>query len=158
MGNSSGTTARSLNVFDGLALLVALGLAGAGFLFGYIGSGDTGETTTAELTVIPDNQTRQLTPGVTTKFPVYISNDNDYGVRVASISAGTSNATQAGCPAGTVTSAPLESPAGFISADGIRAYDLQVTMAANADPKCVGQSFTVPLTVTLASAAADRQW
>ncbi|MDQ4103989.1 MAG: hypothetical protein M3186_09875 [Actinomycetota bacterium] len=156
MENGAGTSVRKLNVFDGLALLIALGLSGVGFLFGFIGSGETGATTSADLTVTPDNATRQLAPGATNKFPVYISNTNDYGVRVASISAGTSKATPGGCPAGTVTSAPLESPAGFISPNGIRTYDLEVTMAPNADPKCKDQSFTVPLTVTLASAAADR--
>ncbi len=158
MENGLGTSVRNLNVFDGLALLIALGLAGAGFLFGFVGSGETGATISADLTVAPDNETRQLSPGMTTRFPVYINNNNDYGVRVASISAGTSNATGAGCPAGTVTSEPIENPSGFISPNGIRTYDINVTMAANADPTCKDQSFTVPLTVTLASAAADRQW
>jgi hypothetical protein len=153
-----GTSVRNMNIFDGLALLIALALAGAGFLFGFVGSGETGSTISADLTVTPDNETRQLSPGTTTKFPVYINNANDYGVRVASISAGTSNATAGGCPAGTVTSAPIEGPAGFISPNGVRTYNIDVTMAPNADPKCKDQSFNVPLTVTLASAAADRQW
>lgn len=156
MENGAGTSVRSLNVFDGLALLIALGLTGVGFLFGSIGRGETGATTSVELTVTADNGTRQLAPGATNKFPVYVNNNNDYGVRVTSISAGTSHATPGGCPAGTVASAPMESPAGFISPHGIRTYDLQVTMASNADPKCKDQSFTVPVTVTLASAAADR--
>lgn len=158
MGNSLGASVRGLTVFDGLALITALGLAGVGFLIGTIGGGETGATTSVELTVTPDDQVRPLSPGGTTTFPVYITNPNDYGVRVDSISAGSSAATSGGCPAGTVTSAPVEGPTGFIRPAGIRTYDVSVTMAATVDDKCKGQPFTLPLTVTLASAAADRGW
>jgi hypothetical protein len=156
--NGWGFTVRNLNVFDGLALLIALALVGVGFLIGTAGAGETGATTSAELTVTPDNDTRSLPPGTTKAFPVYINNTNGYGVQVTSISAGTSKATPGGCPAGTVTSAGVEAPAGFIKAGGVRAYDVLVTMAANVDSRCKDQSFTLPLTVTLGSAAADRHF
>jgi hypothetical protein len=152
---------RGLNVFDGLALLIALGLLGVGFLIGTIGLGggdETGTTTSVELTVTPNEQVRPLPVGATRTFPLYVHNTTDYGVRVDLISAGSSNATAGGCPAGTVTSAPVEGPVGFIRPAGYRAYDVSVTMAANADDKCKDQSFTLPLTVTFASAAADRSW
>ncbi len=155
MENGLGTTVRSLNVFDGLAMLIALGLIGAGFLIGSIGGGETGTTTSVEFSVTPDEQARPLPPGATATFSLYVNNTTDYGVRVASISAGSSNATE-GCPAGLVTSAPVEGPTGFIRPAGYRAYDVSVTMAANVDDKCKGQSFALPLTVELASAAADR--
>lgn len=158
MGKGLGVSVRGLTVFDGLALITALGLAGVGFLIGTIGGGETGATTSVELSVTPDDQVRPLSPGGTTTFPVYINNPNDYGVRVDSISAGSSAATSGGCPAGTVTSAPVEGPTGFIRPAGIRTYDVSVTMAATVDDKCKGQSFTLLLTVTLASAAADRGW
>jgi hypothetical protein len=153
-----GATVRNLNVFDGLALVIALALVGVGFLIGTAGGGETGATTSVELTVTPDNDTRSLPPGATKAFPVYVNNTNDYGVQVTSISAGTSHATPGGCPAGTVTSVGVDAPAGFIKAKGIRTYDIPVTMAANADRRCKGQSFTLPLTVTLGSAAADRHF
>ncbi|HKR49264.1 MAG TPA: hypothetical protein VJT72_06720 [Pseudonocardiaceae bacterium] len=158
MGNGLGVNVRGLTIFDGLALIVALGLAGVGFLIGTIGGGESGSTTSVELTVTPANQVRPLSPGGTTTFPVYINNPNDYGVRVDSISAGSSTATGGGCPAGIVTSAPVEGPTGFMRPTGIRTYDVSVTMAATVDDKCQGQSFTLPLTVTLASATADRGW
>ncbi|MDQ3762549.1 MAG: hypothetical protein M3460_13015 [Actinomycetota bacterium] len=158
MENGLGTTVRNLNVFDGLALLIALALVGVGFFIGYTGSGETGSTTSVDLTVTPDDQVRSLPPGATRTFPVYINNPNDYGVRVTSISEGSSTATASGCPAGTVTSAGVEGPVGFIRARSVRTYDVSVTMAANADSRCKNQSFTLPLTVTLASAAADRHW
>jgi hypothetical protein len=153
-----GATVRSLNVFDGLALLIALTLVGVGFLIGTVGGGETGATTSVELTVTPDNDTRSLPPGATKVFPVYVTNTNGYGVQVTSISAGTSRATPSGCPAGAVTSIGVDAPAGFIRAGSIRAYDVLVTMAANAGSRCKDQSFTLPLTVTLSSAAADRHF
>jgi hypothetical protein len=52
----------------------------------------------------------------------------------------------------------VEAPVGFIRARSIRAYDIPVTMVANADRRCKDQSFTLPLTVTLGSAAADRHF
>ena len=149
-------TVRSLNVFDGLALLIALGLVGAGFLVGTIGSGAAGSTSTVGFTVNPQDQVRPLAPGATTTLPVYINNPNDFGVRVDSLSAGSSKATASGCPAGTITSTGLDGPAGFIRPGSIRTYEVSVTMAATADSRCKGQSFTLPLTVKLASAAADR--
>lgn len=155
MENGLGTTVRNLNIFDGLALVIALGLVGIGFLIGTAGGGETGASTSAELSVTPDSDAHSLSPGMTKTFTVYINNANNYGVRVTSISAGASNAT-GGCAAGAVTSAPVDGPVGFIEAKHVRAYDVAVTMAANADAKCKGQSFTLPLSVTLTSAAADR--
>jgi hypothetical protein len=146
---------RGLTVFDGFALVIALGLVGVGFLIGTIGGGETGTTTTAELTIIPNDEVRPLPSGHTKTFPLYIRNPADYGVRVASIGAGSSPATE-GCAAGIITTAPVEGPTGFIRPAGIRTYDISVTMAGNVDEKCKGTSFTLPLTVELASAAADR--
>lgn len=157
MENGLGINLRRLNVFDGLAMLIALGLVGAGYLIGTIGSGgETGGTTSVEFAVTPNDQSRPLPPGSTKTFTLYVHNPNDYGVRVAAISEGSSTATAGGCPAGAVTSAPVENPTGFISPAGYRAYDVSVTMAANADDKCKDQSFTLPLTVEFSSAAADR--
>ncbi|PZS37300.1 MAG: hypothetical protein DLM62_19965 [Pseudonocardiales bacterium] len=158
MENSLGTSVRSLNVYDGLALLVAVTLVGVGFFIGTAGSGATGGTTSAELTVTPDGQVRPLAPGATGTFPVYVKNSTDYGVRVTSISAGSSAATVSGCPAGTLTSTAVDSPVGFIRASSLHAYEVSVTMAATADAKCKGQAFTLPLTVTFSSAAADRHF
>lgn len=152
----SAATVRSLNLFDGLVLLIALALGGVGFLIGTAGGPPTGSTTSVEFTVNPEDQVRPLAPGATATLPIYIKNPNSYGVRVDSISEGKSLATASGCPAGTITSAQLDSPVGFIRADGIRTYELFVTMAATTDSRCKAQSFTLPLTVTLATAATDR--
>lgn len=158
MANGLSTTVRNLNVFDGLALVIALALVGVGFLIGTAGGGGAGGTTSTELTVTPDDQARPLAPGATATFPVYVKNPMDYGVRVTSISGGSSNATAGGCPAGTLTSVGVDSPVGFIKAGSVHAYEVFVTMTATSDSRCKGQSFTLPLTVTLSSAAADRHF
>lgn len=158
MENNVVATVRNLNVFDGLALLIALGLSGLGFFIGTMGSGESGGTTSAELTVTPEDNTRSLAPGATKTFPLYINNPHDYGVRVASISAGTSPASPSGCPAGTVTTAAVDGPAGFIKPRGVRAYDVSVTLAPNTDNRCKTQTFTLPLTVALVSSAGDRHF
>jgi len=151
------STVRSLNIFDGLALLIALGLTGVGFLIGTIGSGTAaGSTSSVNFDITPNDQVRPLSPGATATFPIYINNPNDYGVRVDSISAGKSKVTSSGCPAGTITSAAVDGPVGHIREGGVRAYMVSVTMAATTDNRCNGQTFTLPLTVKLASAATDR--
>jgi hypothetical protein len=156
--NGLPASVRSLNVFDGLALVIVLTLVGIGFLIGTIGGGESGVTTTVELTITPDDQVRPLLAGKTKTFPLYINNPTDYGVRVASISAGDSTATAGGCPAGTLYSAPVEGPTGFIRPGGIRTYEVSVTMEGNLNEKCKGQTFTLPLIIKLASPAADRSW
>lgn len=151
------STVRSLNVFDGLALLIALGLTGVGFLIGTVGSSTAaGSTSSVNFDITPNDQVRPLSPGATATFPLYINNPNNYGVRVDSISAGTSKATSSGCSAGTITSAAVDGPVGYIKEGGVRAYMVSVTMAPTTDARCNGQTFTLPLTVKLASAAADR--
>ncbi|HZS19477.1 MAG TPA: hypothetical protein VFA63_00635 [Pseudonocardiaceae bacterium] len=151
------STVRNLNVFDGVALLIALGLTGVGFLIGTMGSNTApGSTSSVDLTITADDQVRPLAPGATAEFPLYVNNPNNYGVRVDSISAGRSKATSGGCPAGTVTSAPVNGPVGHIKEGGVRAYLLSVTMAATTDSRCKGQTFTLPLTIKFATATSDR--
>jgi hypothetical protein len=151
------STVRNLNVFDGVALLIALGLTGVGFLIGTMGSDAApGSTSSVDLTITADDQVRPLAPGATAEFPLYVNNPNNYGVRVDSISAGKSKMTTGGCPAGTVTSAPVEGPVGHIKEGGVRAYLLSVTMAATTDSRCKGQTFTLPLTIKFATATSDR--
>lgn len=157
VGGEFAETVRSLNVFDGLALLVVLALVGVGFFIGTIGGPPSGSTTTVDFTINPADEVRPLTPGATALFPVYINNPNEYGVRVDVISDGKSNATSSGCPEATITSTGLDGPAGFIMAGGVRAYEISVTMAAAADGRCQGQTFTLPLTVKLATATEPRE-
>ena len=155
VGDEFAETVRNLNVYDGLALLIAFLLVGVGFLVGTIGGPPSGSTTVVDFTINPADEVRPLAPGATALFPVYINNPNDYGVRVDVISDGKSKATN-GCPEATITSSGLDGPAGFIMAGGVRAYEISVTMAAAAESSCTAQTFTLPLTVKLATASEDR--
>ena len=58
------------------------------------------------------------------------------------------------CAAGTVTSAAVSAPPNTtIAAHGTGTYTLHAVMAGTADDACKSQTFTLPLTATLASNA-----
>ena len=94
-----------------------------------------------------------LYPGATATATVTVDNPNDYPVTVASISPGSSNATSGNCPAGSVTTAGLTNPAGVIEPRGTRTYTLTARMIPDPSNTCQNQTFVLPLTASLASAA-----
>lgn len=151
-GSTSREQRRILGLTIPQAALLAIALGPLiGFGIGIIGTGN--ESTTTSLDLVIDRQDASvLEPGTTDRFPVLVQNPMDEGVQVISISAGASEATAGGCPAGTLTSAPLTGPPGYISPEGVRTYAVSVTMAGDAGQRCQGQSFTLPLTVELATA------
>ena len=136
-----------------LALVIVLPLVGF-LVVRYIGGGGT-TTISVNATVIPERVVGGLSPGGTGMVTVLVRNPNDDGARVRSISAGSSEGNE-GCPAGLITSEPVENPAGYIAPKGVNAYPITLTMGANADDRCQSQTFTLPLTVELSSAAAER--
>lgn len=137
-------------VILGLVLVLPI----VGYFIGGLGDHPDGETISVKATFKPGST--DLAPGENRRFTALINNENDYGVRVASISEGSSEATPGGCPAGAISSAPVANPAGYVRPNSELAYKLTVTVAANLDNRCQGQEFTLPLTVELRSAAADR--
>ncbi|MET8757432.1 hypothetical protein [Lentzea sp. NPDC004782] len=116
------------------------------------GSGTVSSTTSANSTINAVDGAGGLFPGKTVSFQVTINNPNSYPVRVTGISAGSSELVN-GCVAGTVTSPAVTNPAGTIAPGTSGNYTLQATMSANATDECKSQSFTLPLTATLESAA-----
>jgi hypothetical protein len=92
-------------------------------------------------------------PRATTTATVTVDNQKDQPVTVASISPGSSNATPGNCPAGSVTTAGLTNPAGVIDPRGTRTYTLTAKMIADPSNSCQNQTFVLPLTASLASAA-----
>ncbi|MEU0883472.1 hypothetical protein ABZ345_33105 [Lentzea sp. NPDC005914] len=116
------------------------------------GSGSVGSTTSANSTISAVDGAGGLYPGHTVSYQVTINNPNSYPVRVTGISAG-SSALVNGCAAGTVTSPAVTNPAGTIAAGQSGTYTLQATMSAGATDECKSQSFSMPLTATLESAA-----
>ncbi len=123
-----------------------------GFLVGMIGTGKDSPTVPVDLVISPERAGGALQPGATDQFTVLVENPSENGARVTSISAGSSEATAGGCPAGTVTSEPVDDPPGYIGPTSVLAYRVTATMAADAGDQCTGQSFTLPLTVELVTA------
>lgn len=149
------TTKKRLGaVAGGIALACVAGVAFAAFLSSGSGTA-TGESTTAvSSTITPSGGGTGLYPGATTTTTVTVNNPNQYPVQVASISAGSSQTTSGNCPAGSVTTAGLSNPPGVIAPGDTRTYTLTAKMIANPDNSCQGQTFTLPLTASLASAAS----
>ncbi|NMO92609.1 hypothetical protein [Actinomycetospora sp. TBRC 11914] len=145
---------KRLAVLGGVLLV----LAGAGVAFAaYLSSGAGSGTTTGSVAVsstIGANGTgaAALYPGSTTTYNVTINNPNPYPVKVVSISASSSKVAGS-CPAGTVTSPAVANPSGTIAPSGSGSYALTATMINDPDNNCQGQTFEMPLTAQLASAA-----
>jgi hypothetical protein len=140
-------------VGGGIALACVAGIALAAYLSTGAGTAEGSSTTAVNSTITPENGAAGLYPGATTTTTVTVNNPNPYPVVVASISPGSSNATTGSCPAGTVTTGGLTNPAGTIAPNGTGSYTLTAKMIGNPDNACQGQSFVLPLTATLASAA-----
>lgn len=148
------TTKRRLGaVVGGIALAGVAGIALAAFLSSGTGSVEAASTTAVASTISPTTAAGGLYPGATTTGTVTVNNPNAYPVIVTSITGGTSNATTGNCPAGTVTSDALTNPSGTIAPGATRTYTLTARMIADPANTCQGQTFTLPLTASLASAA-----
>ncbi|MFD9704151.1 hypothetical protein [Lentzea sp. NPDC059081] len=135
--------------------IVAVGGGIAYAAWSSTGSGNGSVTSTREISSnITPVSGAGLYPGKTVSFVVEIDNPNGYAVQVTSISAGSSEQTSGGCVAGTVTSmASGANPGGVIAAGQKASYTLQATMNKDAADNCKSQTFTLPLTATLVSAA-----
>lgn len=144
---------RSAVVLGTAGALVVAGVAYAAWTSTGSGSGSVTSTTSVNSTISAANSGTALYPGGGTDFTVSVTNPNDYPVVVTSISAGSSGLVNGSCAAGTVTSAAVTAPTGTIAAHGTGTYTLHAVMAGNADDACKSQTFTLPLTATLASNA-----
>lgn len=140
-------------VLGGIALACVAGVALAAWLSSGAGTAEGASTTAVNSTITPTDRATGLYPGATTTATVTVNNPNDYPVTVASISPGSSNATPGNCPAGSVTTAGLTNPAGVIDPRGTRTYTLTAKMIADPSNNCQNQTFVLPLTASLASAA-----
>ncbi|MGW5714809.1 hypothetical protein ACWEVP_01480 [Amycolatopsis sp. NPDC003865] len=143
---------RSAVVLGAAGVVVVAGVAYAAWTSTGAGSGSVTSTTSAN-SVISPAAGATLYPGAVKTFTVTIDNQNDYPVVVNSISAGSSNVTEGGCAAGTVTSAAVTNPTGTIAPKGSAVYTLTATMSGSATDACKSQTFTLPLTATLSSNA-----
>lgn len=151
MAKISKRTAAILGI---TGLVVTAGVAYAAWTSSGSGSGSVTSTTSVDSTISSDNPGDALYPGATKTFTVKIDNPNDYPIVVNSISAG-SSLLAGSCAAGTVTSDALAAPpTTVIAADATGTYTLTAHMAADASDACKSQTFSLPLTATISSAAS----
>lgn len=143
-----------VTLVTGIAVgVIGVGVAWAAWTSSGSGSGHVTSTTSIDSTISPDGAGVALYPSAVTSYTVTIDNPNDYPVTVDSISAGSSNAVN-GCAAGSVTSDAVANPAGgAIPAHGKHVYTITVRMIKDPSDACKNQTFTLPLTATLSSAA-----
>ena len=124
------------------------------------GSGRAQSTTSENSTIVAGTLAADLYPGATKSVTVVIDNTNDDPVIVTSISAGSSDAVN-GCAAASVTSDARSAAAGLaqvggtlkIAANSSGTYDLTTHMVASPSNACKSQTFNLPLTADLESAA-----
>jgi predicted ribosomally synthesized peptide with SipW-like signal peptide len=115
------------------------------------GDGSVASAEDVESKIVPVDGAGGLYPGATVEFIVEIDNPNPYAVQVTAISAGSSEETAGGCAEGTVTSAA--GVGGRIEVGQKARYALKATMNVAAADNCKDQTFTLPLTASLLSAA-----
>jgi hypothetical protein len=141
----------------GFLVLVGGGIAFAAYLSTGAGSASATSSTAVNSVISPSSTGTPLYPGSSTPVTIGITNPNPYPARVTSISAGSSNATgtSGACTAGTVTTPAVTAPpTTVIPPNGTGSYTLTASMKADPDNSCQNQTFTLPLTAQLASAAS----
>lgn len=146
-------TKRALTIGAVVVITGTAGGAWAAWSSTGAGSGSATSTTSAPSTITPDTAAAGLYPGATSSLKVTFNNPNSYPVTVTSIAAGSSDLTSGNCAAGTVTTEAVTNPSGTIGVGATGTYTLVTHFATNPDDNCKSQSFTIPLTATLASAA-----
>jgi hypothetical protein len=155
-----------------VVVLTIAGVAFAAWTSDGSGSGSATSGTSASSLIASATAGTGLYPGAIKTLTVTVDNPNSYPVVVTKIIAGVSDAVGTpSCPAGSVDtavlgdgSAALTPVGGSVSDNKIaaysgsgakptRSYTLTVAMDATAIDACKSQSFTIPLTANLLSAA-----
>jgi hypothetical protein len=147
-----------------MAAASAVGVAFAAWTSGGVGSGSAKAADAQGSAIEADTFAADLYPGALKSITVKVSNPNSYPVVVTQLTDGTSNAVGA-CVAGSVLSTGLgtatsstalaqDGSAGtVIAASGSGVYRVQTRMIGDAADACKNQTFTLPVTARLQSAA-----
>jgi hypothetical protein len=151
-----------------VVLLLATGASVVGVAFASwtssgLGFGSAQATTSKDSVIAAGTFAADLFPGALKSVTVTVSNPNDYPVVVTQISNGTSDAIGT-CAAGSVFSTGLgtdtfsvalaqDGGATVIAANGSGTYRLATRMIGDAADGCKSQTFNLPLTARVQSAA-----
>jgi hypothetical protein len=145
---------RTAVVLGATGVALAAGVAYAAWTSSGSGSGEVKSGTSSSSTIAKLGDGSALYPGASTDITVTIDNPNDYPVVVNSISGGSSALLNTSCAAGSVYSDAVSNPAGTIAPHSSAPYTLHAHMIASPDDACKSQTFTLPLTAQLSSAAS----
>lgn len=152
-----------------LGVSMTIGVAFAAWTSSGSGSGTAKSTTSVDSTIVAGTSVADLYPGADKTVTVVISNPNAYPVVVTSIAAGSSPLVENGtgtaddCAAATVTSDPRTDSAGLAQSGGTTTviaggasgtYTLDTHMIDDPTDSCKSNTFTLPLTASLKSAAS----
>lgn len=162
-------TRRATVLTAGIAASTAVGVAFAAWTSTGSGSGSAASTTSenSTITAVTPVVADDLYPGATKSAKVTIDNTNDYPVVVTGISAGSSNLVNTSCAAGSVVTDAVSDASGVTRSDTASAviapnssgtYTLTLRMANSPADACKSQTFTLPLTATLESAATAQSF
>lgn len=161
-------TRRATVVTSGLVAATTMGVAFAAWTSTGSGTGSAASTTSenSTITAMTLSAADELYPGATKSTSVSVSNPNDYPVIVTSISSGSSDAVN-GCAADSVRTDARSLSSGVVQSDGSSTviapnssatYTLVLRMTDNPSDACKSQSFSLPLTATLESAADSQSF
>lgn len=152
--------ARTRSILTGAAIAAVLVNAGAVWAYWVITGSETGRThagTVVEMNLRGrSNLNKPLTPGSTGDLTVTVTNDNDFPIRITSVSPGTGNVVaddehrENGCvdPGVVVRSASVE-VLWEVARNDVGAFIVPhgLAMATTSAPACAGAIFTVPVRV-----------
>lgn len=164
MSKSSKSSKRIAVVLASAAAFSVVGVAFAAWTSDGVGAGSASSTDAETSAIAAGTFAADLYPGALKSVTVTVSNPNDYPVVVTHISNATSDAVGT-CAAGSVTATGLGSANSSIAVtqdgttdtviapNGSGVYRLQTRMIGDASDGCKNQSFSLPLTARLMSAA-----
>ena len=150
-------------VLLGATAFSVVGVAFAAWTSNGLGTGAAQSTTSKDSVIAAGVSAADLYPGALKSVTVTVSNPNDYPIIVTQISNGSSDAIGT-CVAGSVTATGLgalnsstavaqDGGATVIAANGSGTYRLQTRMIGDASDGCKSQTFNLPLTAKVQSAA-----
>ena len=162
-------TRRTTTVAAGLAAATTIGVAFAAWTSTGSGSGSAASTTSVNsvISAVTLDPADALYPGATKETTVSITNPNDYPVVVTSIGAGSSNVANTDCAAGTVVTDAVSDGTGVTRSDAATSviapnssgeYTLTLRMSDDPHNACKSQTFTLPLSADLKSAADSQSF
>jgi hypothetical protein len=161
---------RTRSILVSAAAAAVIVNASAMWAYWHITGSDTGRANAGAVVELNlrgrSDLNKPLTPGSTGDLVVTVTNDNDYPLRITSVSAGADSVTadiehrDRGCvePGVTVTT-EVAQVSWDVARNNVAAFTVPggLKMAASSDPACVGAVFTVPVVVSAVAGVSSAR-